>query len=56
MAASGPSRNFLEAEILVEDPSMVVWWGTRTECISALTRQVREGSLSEVLAEVLVED
>lgn len=33
-------------EILVEDPSMVVWWGTRTECISALTRQVREGSLA----------
>ena len=24
---------------------MVVWWGTRTECISALMRQVREGSL-----------
>ena len=33
-------------EILVEDPSTVVWWGTRTECISALTRQVREGSLA----------
>ena len=33
-------------EILVEDPSMVVWWGTRTECISALMRQVREGSLA----------
>ena len=25
---------------------MVVWWGTRTECISALMRQVREGSLA----------
>lgn len=22
---------------------MVVWWATRTECISALARQVREG-------------
>ena len=33
-------------EILVEDPSIVVWWGTRIECISALMRQVREGSLT----------
>lgn len=33
-------------EILIEDPSMVVWWGTRTECISALVRQVREGGLT----------
>ena len=33
-------------EILVEDPVMVVWWGTRTECISALMRQVREGNLA----------
>ena len=35
-------------EILVEDPPMVVWWGTRTECISALMRQVREGGLTSV--------
>jgi predicted nucleic acid-binding protein len=32
--------------ILVKDPSMVVWWATRTECISAFMRQVREGDLS----------
>lgn len=25
---------------------MVVWWGTRTECVSALMRQVREGNLT----------
>ena len=25
---------------------MVVWWGTRIECISALRRQVREGNLT----------
>lgn len=25
---------------------MVVWWATRTECISAFMRQVREGDLS----------
>ncbi|MBI2997811.1 MAG: type II toxin-antitoxin system VapC family toxin [Deltaproteobacteria bacterium] len=32
--------------ILVKDPSIVVWWATRTECVSALMRQVREGGLS----------
>lgn len=32
--------------ILVKDPSVVVWWATRTECVSALMRQVREGGLS----------
>lgn len=25
---------------------MVVWWGTRTECLSALMGQVREGGLT----------
>ena len=33
-------------EFLANDPSMVVWWGTRTECISALMRQVRQGNLA----------
>ncbi len=27
------------------DPSVVVWWCTRTECISALARRHREGGL-----------
>jgi len=31
--------------ILTGDPSIVVWWGTRTECVSALNRQIRDGSL-----------
>ena len=31
--------------ILTRDPSMVVWWATRTECVSAVMRQTREGSL-----------
>jgi len=31
--------------ILTRDPSIVVWWATRTECVSALIRQTREGSL-----------
>lgn len=31
--------------ILSSDPSMVVWWATRTECVSALMRQIRDDSL-----------
>ena len=33
-------------ELLDDDPAMVVWWGTRTECISALMRQVRNRELT----------
>jgi uncharacterized protein len=32
--------------ILSKDSSVVVWWASRTECISAFMRQSREGSLS----------
>ncbi len=32
--------------ILDEDPSLVLWWGTRTECSSAFMRRVREGQLT----------
>lgn len=32
--------------VLIGDEAMVVWWGTRTECLSALVRQVREGNLT----------
>ena len=32
--------------ILVKDPSVAVWWATRTECLSALIRQAREGGVS----------
>ena len=28
------------------DPSLVVWWATRTECVSGLARRCREGGLS----------
>jgi uncharacterized protein len=31
--------------ILTSDSLMVVWWTTRTECVSAPMRQTREGSL-----------
>ena len=30
-------------ELLAEEASMVMWWGTRTECVSALMRRTREG-------------
>lgn len=33
-------------DLLVADSSIIVWWGTRTECISALMRQVRTGSMT----------
>ena len=32
--------------ILDEDASVVVWWGTRTECVSALMRRKREHGLT----------
>jgi predicted nucleic acid-binding protein len=28
------------------DPSLVVWWGTRVECLSAFTRARRDGKLA----------
>ena len=31
--------------ILTGDHPIVVWWATRTECVSALNRQAAEGSL-----------
>jgi hypothetical protein len=39
-----PSTGIVKS-ILTRDPSIVVWWATRTECASALNRQTREGSL-----------
>lgn len=33
---------------LAADPVMIVWWGTRIECASALARLEREGALDEV--------
>lgn len=31
---------------LADDPVMAIWWATPTECVSALARREREGSLS----------
>ena len=30
---------------LEQDPTMLVWWGTPIECVSALARRERDGSL-----------
>jgi uncharacterized protein len=42
-----PSSTMVKA-ILQEDPAPVVWWATRTECVSAFMRQIREGGLRAV--------
>ena len=31
--------------LLKADSEMVVWWASRTECLSALHRRVREGNI-----------
>lgn len=33
-------------DLLAADASIVVWWGTHVECISALVRQVRNGGMT----------
>ena len=40
-AGTSTVRNTLD-----DDPSLVLWWGTRTECSSAFMRRVREGQLT----------
>lgn len=32
--------------LLTQDPTVVTWWGTPVECLSALLRLVREGRLT----------
>lgn len=39
-------RSSAAAEAIhAQDPTMVVWWATPAECVSALTRRDREGQL-----------
>jgi hypothetical protein len=33
-------------DLLRADPQMVVWWGSRVECVSALRRRERDGALA----------
>lgn len=32
----------------IQDPDVVVWWATEVECVSALTRLERDGTLDEL--------
>lgn len=36
--------------LYASDPEMVVWWGTRVECASAIARMERDRTLSEAAA------
>ena len=44
------SRNL--QSILAKDSSMLVWWGSEVECVSALARRQREGVLDERTMEI----
>jgi predicted nucleic acid-binding protein len=49
-----PTRQPL-IDLLVRDPSMVVWWGTPVECTSAIARREREGSLDAAAASAMLQ-
>jgi len=42
-------------DLLEEDRSMVVWWGTPVECTSAIARRERDGALSATDATTALE-
>lgn len=39
-------RSATAKRLASEDPGIIVWWATRTECVSALARRRREGVLA----------
>ena len=39
--------------LLDADPAMVVWWATRTEIVSAIARQARDGTLDPTQASLV---
>jgi len=41
------SKSGLLLSLLRDDERMAVWWGTWVECLSALSRQRRDGSLTQ---------
>jgi len=49
LLVQGPVTAGLVAEFR-KDPLLVVWWGTRVECASALARLERAGALSPASA------
>ena len=40
-----PATDAVQA-VLEEDPTMLVWWGTELECVSAIARLERQGDLA----------
>ncbi len=40
------SQSPTAGRLLRDDPGVVVWWFTRSECVSALARKSREGKIS----------
>jgi len=47
-------QKFVRRE-LEQDPAMTVWWGTRVECISALARRERDGSIDAASSRIALE-
>jgi len=45
LCVSEPSSREMR-RLATADPSLVVWWGTRAECLSAFTRGRRDGKLA----------
>lgn len=45
LSVDGPSTRAVRS-LLTADEAMVVWWATRVECVSALMRQSREGTVA----------
>src|SRR5262245_37263287 len=39
-------RSPASRDLVDRDPGVAVWWATRTECISALTRRMRDGEIT----------
>jgi len=46
-----PGGKSLEV-LLEEDPDVLTWWGTEVECISAVRRRERDGTLDRAAVEV----
>jgi len=44
LAAEGSTRRL--QDLVAKDPTMLVWWGSEIECVSALARLERDGGLS----------
>lgn len=41
-------RSAWARQVATDDPGLIVWWTTRTECVSSLSRRRREGVLTAV--------